>query len=123
MCLTPHPSLRGTWIPDKIRRVRLLPVAAAVVLVVKAQPQIGVRGIRVAVRARIGHCADADTDAAMYLVGAGLQRTIGFRGAHHYAIDPTKIPNEVLAHLATVETCDSSPAPQASAECAGPMPA
>jgi len=116
MCLTPHPSLRGTWIPDKVRRVRLLPVAAAVVQVVKARPQIGVRGIRAAVRARIGHCADADTDAAMYLLGAALQRTIGTRGSHHYVIDPAEIPNDVQAHFTAFEACDSSTAPHPSAE-------
>ena len=119
MCLKPDPSFRIGWIPDEARRARLLPIAAAVVQVVSAQPRLGVRKIRAAVRAAIGRTTDADTDAAMYLLGAALQRTIGYRGAHHYVIDPTKIPNDVLPHLAHVKACESSAPPGLSPESGG----
>jgi hypothetical protein len=87
--------------------MRLVPVASVVVRIVTAQPGIGVRKIRAAVRAAFGHCTDGDTDAAMFILGAALQRTIGTRGAHHYGIDSTKIPHDVLAHLAATEVSGS----------------
>src|SRR5208282_1210886 len=84
--LMPDPDFRGSWIPDKARRDRLVAVAAAVVRVLKAQPGIGVRKMRAAVRKVLGHCADADTDAAVFLLGLAVQRSIGARGAHRYVV-------------------------------------
>jgi hypothetical protein len=103
----PDPRLKGSWIPDERRRERLIPIAAVVVEVLKSQPGIGLRKLRGVVRSMRGRCTDADTDAALYLLGAAVERTIGLRGAHHYAIDPAKVPPDVLARSGAIDTSDS----------------
>jgi hypothetical protein len=105
-CLMPDPRFSGSWIPDERRRERLIPIAAVIVEVLKAQSGIGLRKLRVAVRNRLGRCTDADTDAALYLLGAAIERTVGPRGAHQYAIEMAKVPPVVLAHSATIDNAN-----------------
>lgn len=45
---------------------------AAVVAALRAEPGIGTRRLRASVRALRGRCSDADTDAALKLLGAGV---------------------------------------------------
>ncbi len=63
--------------PARVRnpptRDRLLTVAVAVVQVLTAQPGIGLRKLRTAVRAVLGPCTDGDTDAALHLLGEAVQ--------------------------------------------------
>jgi hypothetical protein len=98
----PDPKFSGTWVPDPQRRERLIPIAAVVAQVLKTQSGIGLRKLRVAVRGALGRCTDADTDAAVYLLGEAVERTMGSRGAHRYAIDLAMVPADVLARFASI---------------------
>lgn len=100
MGLMPDASCRGSWVPDKARRQRLIPTLAAVVQVLTTEPGLGVRKIRAAVRSLLGRCADADTDAALHMLGPAILRTVGAHGAHRYVVDMAKVPRDVLAHFA-----------------------
>ena len=103
MVLKPDPSFRGSWIPDLERRRKLIPVAAAVVQVLTAYPGIGVRRLRAGVRRVLGRCTDADTDAALTVLGQGVERALGTRGAHQYRVAVEKVPMVVRAHLYRLE--------------------
>ncbi len=76
-------------------RGRLLEVAAAVVEVLSAQPGIGTVKLRAAVRAKLGHCTDGDTDAAVELLGRAVTCTPGKRGALHHTLDVSAVPPDV----------------------------
>lgn len=102
MGLMPDPSFPGSWIPDAERREKLIPVAAAIAHVLTVRPGIGVRRLRAAVRDVLRRCTDADTDAALYLLGEGVERNVATRGAHEYRVDIDRVPVEVRAYLATL---------------------
>lgn len=103
MVLMPDPSFPGSWIPDLARRRKVLVVAAVVVQVLTARPGIGVRQLRAGVRVLLGQCADGDTDAALYVLGNGVELSLGTRGAHQYRVALEKVPADVRAQLATLE--------------------
>lgn len=85
---------------DLKARGRLLSVAASVVDVLTAHPGIGSRILRAEVRRLRGTCADADTDAARVLLGAGLRVSVGPRADRHYTLDLAQAPHFVRAYLA-----------------------
>jgi hypothetical protein len=101
--LMPDPAYPGSWIPDDDRREKLVPVAAAVVKVLGAQPGIGVRKLRASVRNILGRCTDADTDGSLSLLGNGLERGLGTRGAHQYSVALDRVPPDVRSHLTMLE--------------------
>jgi len=74
-------------------------VVASVVEVLQAQPGIGRRKLRVAVRSLRGKCTDSDTDAAMHMLGRGVHVSIGPRGDHHYTIELALAPVNVRDYL------------------------
>jgi hypothetical protein len=78
-------------------RERLLNVAVAIVQLLAAQPGLSARRLRAAVRAKLGRASDSDVDAAVELLGAGVVRKQGRRGAYHYALDVSHVPPAVLA--------------------------
>jgi hypothetical protein len=82
---------------------RLLVVAVAIVRVLTAQPGIGVRKVRVAVRAVLGPCTDGDTDAALELLDSALLCKLGARGAYQFTLDMSKVPSDVLVRLGVPE--------------------
>jgi len=76
-------------------RERLLPVAAAVVHVLLKRPRMSLRKVRTAVRGVLGRCTDANTDAALRLLGPSVRRVAARRGAHELSIDMDQVPLEV----------------------------
>jgi hypothetical protein len=85
---------------DTSLRDRVLAAAAAIVQVLSERPGLSLRKLRTAVRAALGRCTDSLTDAAVELLGAGVHREHGERGAYRYTLDADKIPNDVRADLA-----------------------
>jgi len=85
---------------DPSQLERLLPVLVSVVEALKAEPEIGTRRLRASVRALRGHCSDADTDAALKLLGAGVFVDIDRQGGRHYTLDLMYAPKVVRAYLA-----------------------
>lgn len=79
MAFMPDPDFAGSWIPDPERRKKLLTIETAIVRVLTASPGIGMRKLRAAVRGLVGRCTDADTDAAICVLGPAVRREIGFR--------------------------------------------
>jgi len=84
---------------DPQLRERLLVVAAAVIRVLSLQPAISLRKLRVGVRAALGRCTDADTDAAVELLGEGICFDDGPRGAWEITLDPSRIPADLIPAL------------------------
>jgi len=95
--------------PDRARRLaedprnqdRLLPVVVAVVNALRAEPGIGSRRLRASVRALRGQCSDADTDAALKLLGPGVLVAIGRQNDRHYTLNLAWAPKVVCAYLAS----------------------
>lgn len=87
---------------DPRNQARLLPVVAAVVDVLNAEPGIGARGLRASVRALRGHCSDAHTDAALKFLGAGVLVMIGRHNDRHYRLNLSCAPKAVRAYLAAL---------------------
>lgn len=85
---------------DPAHLARLLPVLASVVEALNAEPGIGTRRLRASVRTLRGRCSDADTDAALKLLGAGVFVDIGRQGDRHYTLDLMYAPKAVRAYLA-----------------------
>lgn len=77
-----------------------LPVVASVVEALKAAPGIGARQLRARIRALRGRCSDADTDAALKLLGDGVVVTVGRRWDRHYTLNLGCAPTAVRAYLA-----------------------
>src|SRR4029077_5114001 len=74
---------------------RLVAVVRAVIEIL-AQGQIGsLPKLRDAVRRELGSCSDGDVDAAVELLGRGVRRTIGARGATQYALNAVDLPPEL----------------------------
>ncbi len=86
---------------DPRNHARLLPVVAAVVSALDAEPGIGSRRLRSSVRALRGRCSDADTDAALKLLGAGVCVLTGPHNDRHYTLNLTCAPKTVRAYLAS----------------------
>jgi len=78
---------------------RLLIVVASVVEVLRSQPGIGRRKLRLAVRSLRGKCTDSDTDAAVLMLGPAIHTTIGPRGDHHYTLELVLAPPKVRAYF------------------------
>ena len=78
---------------------QLMSVVASIVDVLTAQPGIGRRKLRAGVRSLRGKCSDADTDAALLILGRGVQIHIGQRWDHHYTLDLEHAPAKVRAYL------------------------
>ena len=76
-------------------RARLLPVAAAIVRVLLNRPRMSLRKVRIAVRGVLGRCTDANTDAALRLLGPSVRRVAARRRAHELSIDIDKVPLDV----------------------------
>jgi hypothetical protein len=74
-------------------------VVESVVGVLRAQPGIGRRKLRAAVRALRGRCTDSDTDAAMLVLGRAVSLAIGPRGEHHYTLQLELAPENVGAYF------------------------
>jgi hypothetical protein len=90
----------GRLAADPSRLSRLLPVLATVVEALKAEPGIGTRRLRASVRALPGRCSDADTDAALKLLGDGVVVTVGRQWDRHYTLNLACAPTAVRAYLA-----------------------
>lgn len=76
-------------------RERLLPIAAAVVQVLLKGPSMSLRKVRIAVRGVLGRCTDANTDAALRLLGPSVQRVAPSRRGHQLSINYDKVPLDV----------------------------
>jgi hypothetical protein len=90
--------LRAT-VAERGERARLVAVAVAVVRVLSQQPGLSLRKLRASVRSVLGHCTDADTDAAVELLGPGVQRSEGERGASLHTLVIERVPRNVLARV------------------------
>lgn len=91
----------GRLAADPGARSRLLPAVACVVEVLRVQPGIGSRQLRAAVRVLRGFASDADTDAALKVLGAGVVVRVGARGDRHYTLDLLRAPVHVRTYLAS----------------------
>lgn len=60
---------------------------------------MSVRKVRIAVRGVLGRCTDADTDAALRLLGPSVRRTAARRRAHELSVDMDQVPPEVRTSL------------------------
>jgi len=85
---------------DPAKRMMLLQVVASVVEALRVQPGIGSRQLRASVRALRGHSSDADTDAALKLLGNAISVLVGPRGDRHYTLDLARAPSHMRAYLA-----------------------
>jgi hypothetical protein len=90
----------GQLAADPRQLTRLLPVVASVVVALKAEPGIGARRLRATVRALRGRCSDADTDAALRLLGDGVVVDVGRQWDRHYTLNLARAPAAVRAYLA-----------------------
>jgi hypothetical protein len=98
------PDRAGRLAEDPTQQARLLPVLATVVEALKAEPGIGARRLRASVRALRGRCSDADTDAALKLLGDGVDVRIGRQFDRHYTLNLACAPKFVRAYLASQTT-------------------
>src|SRR6187402_734345 len=78
---------------------RLLSVLGSVVEALKTEPGIGTRRLRASVRALRGRCSDADTDAALKLLGAGVLVQIGPQCDRHYTLNLACAPKAIRSYL------------------------
>ena len=92
---------RARRLADEPRnQARLLLAVAAVVAALKAEPGIGTRRLRASVRALRGRSSDADTDAALKLMGAGILVQIGPQCDRHYTLNLACAPKAIRSYLA-----------------------
>lgn len=79
---------------------RIAQVLVAVLQVLTAGPARSQTKLRREVRKTVGQCSDGDVDAAVQLLGVGVKRSRGSRGATVYRLDLEALPEEVRSQLA-----------------------
>lgn len=96
----PHP--RPPWKRRVIARQllrehpeRVATVVRTVIEILAQGPVSSLRKLRDAVRRKLGGCSDGDVDAAVELLGRGVHRTIGARGATQHALNALALPSEL----------------------------
>jgi hypothetical protein len=80
-------------------RERLFRFVPVIVRVLSSQPRISLRRLRLEVRGILGRCSDADTDAALHLMGAAVQFDDGPRGAWRLTLDLSHAPPAISVVL------------------------
>ena len=94
---------------SETERATLLPIAAAIVHVLSSRPRMSLRKVRIAVRGVLGRCTDANTDAALRLLGPSVQRVPARRRAHELSIDIDKVPMDIRSLPVRRQFAASSP--------------
>src|SRR5580700_5640157 len=98
----PYP--RESWERRRVARElleqhpeRMAGVLHAVLLVLAQGHAASHRKLREGVREVLGRCSDGDVDAVVELLGAGVQRTTGARGATRFELNVGALPPQLRA--------------------------